>query len=402
MAMREFLWILNQSLNDSFGSAGVSTTYILTDKIGDIAPEEIAGSRVWIILRGLEDRVFQCVTVKKVERILDGFYKDKLLLTADLLKSFRLSRGYVDADNYVLDCLGKFPLGFLDSDKSVCISLRTLIKRNKVVRLTPPPKVNFDSLDVPLPKSPALLAEEAVRSIVANFTLNRLWSNASGQRLGPFSNFAAGLIGTKLVMAPVSSHIMDALSSLDPVEMLADRRLEGMSDSHVPRPLTVPKIDLGFTAIDPMSIHARSYVASDKIIDWDIILEKTEEAERTHQAMLKDISIFLLSCGIVPFESGSIDLMFQRGAETFIFEIKSSTPNNFLSQCSKGAFQLAWYSNAMLLEFPNLYPRLIIHTINNPTLETEAIAALLRLNIQALTYDPAVPWPSKVGGLLWN
>lgn len=116
--------------------------------------------------------------------------------------------------------------------------------------------------------------------------------------------------------------------------------------------------------------------------------------------MLRDISSYLKTQGFPPYESSSVDLMISVGEKTRIFEIKSSTPMNIVAQAAKGAFQMACYINAMVNDYQPLEAALILHKIEEPTLEKFVYDALDRLGVKYLTYDPNKKWPDRAKGLL--
>jgi hypothetical protein len=181
--------------------------------------------------------------------------------------------------------------------------------------------------------------------------------------------------------------------------MLAEMALDHETDAHA-APSRAPSVDVEFTEIDPDKIYARKFISVDsKFRDLEETLNKTEHAEKVHQAMLKDISSYLLTKGVVPYESGSIDLMFRSGSKLNVFEIKSSNAGNLLAQAAKGAFQLACYLNELIKDYGNLEARLVLHETGCREIQSYAIEVLTKLGIQALIYDPAQPWPKRLHGL---
>ena len=61
-----------------------------------------------------------------------------------------------------------------------------------------------------------------------------------------------------------------------------------------------PCVDIVFSEIEPGKIYAREFVSTDsKLRNLEDVLKKTERAEKIHQAMLKDISEYLITNGIM-------------------------------------------------------------------------------------------------------
>ena len=128
-------------------------------------------------------------------------------------------------------------------------------------------------------------------------------------------------------------------------------------------------------------------------------MSKTEAAEKLHQDMLRDISAYLKERGLHPYESTSVDLMIIYNDKTRIFELKSATRDNMVSQVAMGAFQISCYKNAMNEDFNSIIASLIIQKINDYEPEKFVQKALNSMGVGFLIYDPAKPWPDRVDGL---
>jgi len=163
---------------------------------------------------------------------------------------------------------------------------------------------------------------------------------------------------------------------------------------------TSPAVDTEFTEIEPGKIFAREFVSSDsKLRDIEEAIKKTEHAEKIHQSMLKDISEYLITNGIKPYESSSIDLLYKAQGKLVVFEIKSANVENILSQSSKGAFQLACYLNELSKDYENLNAKLVLHVTECPEIQKYAVEVLQRLGIDVFFYDPSKSWPNRIQGL---
>ena len=88
------------------------------------------------------------------------------------------------------------------------------------------------------------------------------------------------------------------------------------------------------------------------------------------------------------------------GNVTRFFEIKSATEENIIAQASKGAFQIACYTNALRNEYSDIHPSLILENIEDNRLGVYVRNALENLGIKCLIYDADTDWPTRVEGLL--
>jgi len=131
------------------------------------------------------------------------------------------------------------------------------------------------------------------------------------------------------------------------------------------------------------------------------MLAKTENAEVIHQEMLRDICKYLGTRFIELFESTSIDLMIDWNGMR-IYEIKSATLENIIAQCAKCSFQLAYYLEALTEKFRIADFALIVHKIDNDSIQEFCIQTLTRLGIKCLVYDPLHEWPNRLPGFCLN
>ena len=397
--VNQAVWILDQSKGSLFSVNGVSGTFMVPRADFNIEPENIASARMWIILRGGEDRLFKSIRIKKIERIVDGYYTSDFILTADVMQSFAIAKTYPAAASFRLSETEHFKYGVspIDADM-VKVFQRTLSKAIKI-KLTPPPdRVLRDIFIDPVPRNSRQLAVAAIKAAVSNFSLDDVWANGLGYKLGPFANFAERLLINQF-SKPLNTQTIDFLRSFDPAMNLLNADISYISSARKEKADRSPSVDIEFTIIDPQTIRAREFVAGVDPRDLVAELKKTEHAEKTHQAMLKDIAEFLITSGVIPYESDSIDLMYGLNNRTVIFEIKSANKKNVLAQSAHGAFQLAFYTNEMNSSYENVDSFLILQSVGNPELERFLEKTLERLNTRVLFYDSEKDWPNKIGGL---
>ena len=358
------------------------------------------GNRLWIVLRGVEDRCIAVACIKRVERYSEGYYANDFLLTCDTATSFRLSSSFEDAKPYVFADFRDLGIGVNRVTEKTASDLKDLALKNLQIKLIAPPDIVLKrvKLDI-VPKKGKGLAKAALSQITQSLPLDQIWASGTGNKLGPFSHFASSLLS---LCGYDASEVTAFLKAGDPTSLLIRTAASGSAPSREPSVRSTEKsVDLDFTEIDPKTIYAREFVLSEGTLsDLESALNKTEAAEKLHQDMLRDISSYLEEAGIMPYESGSIDLMISSHDRVKIFEIKSSTPLNIVAQAAKGAFQMACYVNAMENDYLLLSSALILHKIGDEGLERFVHEALSRLGVEYLTYDPDKKWPDRINGLL--
>ena len=395
--MSDLVWILADDKGSSFGSAGVSGSYIIPRNEVNFAPESLAGRRLWVVLRGYEDRLLLLVKIKKVERIINGYYSGDYWISPEMTGSLKLVSGFAGAARYSTKSTrhSKFGVSELSQESSDALAL--LVKGSIQTKLLPPDKRSLSKVDFQLlPSNGRRLAQSALRAVVSHLTLEQVWANVTGVRFGAFSNYACALL-TEKIDTKLSPSIVDYLKHFDPVSVMftEEKTVAAPAQNH-----SAPSVDTEFSEIEPGKIYAREFVSVDsKLKNLEEALNKTEHAEKIHQAMLKDISEYLISNGVTPYESSSIDLLYKAKKKLNVFEIKSSNVDNILYQSAKGAFQLACYLNELGKDYDDLNARLVLHVTESPELQKYVVEALRRLDIEVLFYDPSKPWPHRIQGL---
>lgn len=398
--MTDLVWVLDGEKGPAFGSSGVSGSYILPKNEVDFDPKSLAGRRLWVVLRGQEDRLRLLVKIKKVERIIDGYYLGDYWITPEMAGSLKLVSDYVGAARYATMSTRSSRLGVSELSPDASDVLAALVKGSIQTKLLSPDKRLLSQVVFQLvPSNDRRLAQSALRAVVSHLRLEQVWANGTRDRLGAFSNYACALLMEKMGVKPSPSTV-DDLKAFDPLSMIFAEKKSEAERGALGKSYNAPYVDTEFSEIEPGKIYAREFVSVDsKLRNLEEAINKTEHAEKIHQAMLKDISEFLLTNGITPYESSSIDLLYRSREKLNIFEIKSSNVDNILSQSSKGAFQLACYLNELSKDYDNLNARLVLHMTESNELQNYAVEALRRLGIEVLFYDPGKSWPNRIQGL---
>jgi hypothetical protein len=292
------------------------------------------------------------------------------------------------------------PIGISKLSLSQIDALRTAVLQKIQVRISRPLDNIFDNLKfIHLPETSRAIARMGISSILRNFALDDVWAYGLGDRNSPFAFFTTCMLEHRGID---SSRLTDFLIETDPIaQLLSTIKSSEIDERNVENTDIDTHVDLSFSEIDPKKLVARTFVAQecDKR-NVSESLSKTEEAEKMHQGMLKDISLFLKSQGIIPFQSASIDLVYWVEEKTYFYEIKSATPENILAQAAKGAFQIACYSREMDADYSSVHSALILQKIDDLRLEIFVKKTLGYLGIKCLFYDRGVAWPNRVDGLL--
>lgn len=380
-------------------SEGVSAGYVLPKSYAPEAPAVLAGGFIWIVLRGIRgDALFAQIYVEMVEQFEDGFNAGDFLLTTNLAKSYRCSTTYESGlINFPVRETTSLPLGLNEIEEGTFEGLSSHARRATAIKLQKPSVTTLGRIDLPLFQGiSAITAEAVIAATTRHLPLEEIWAS-NKPKLPPFANFAYyALLAT--CGDDIAESLQKKLSVSDPTIATIDasRNIDspcGQGQS--------PVVDINLLPIDPDRIYARKFVARcQNPIDLADIAEKTEHAEKRHQDMLRDIVIRLKNLGFSPLQSSSIDLFVAAKSTFFLFELKSATAQNIMSQAAKGAFQLGCYMNALVGERCSSGKLvLVLETTGVPRLDSYVFDVLRTLGLSALFYDISKPWPNRLAGL---
>lgn len=398
--MKQYIWILSADMVLRLKEAGgVSSTYILPKPHVQTDPAGLVGGHIWMILRGTRgDALFACIHVDMVEQFEDGLNIGDLLLTTNLTKSYRCSTTYDSGSiNFHTDKTSSLPFGVSAIDGAAFAALSAQAANAIAVKLQRPSQIVWGKANIQFSQEAAFItAEMALATITARFALEDIWAG-SKPKLPPFANFAYHAL-LSIYGETIGKRLIGDLSRLDPTIIRAETPKSADAVDGLYRK---PTVDINLIPIEPDRIYARKFIArSQNPIDLADIVEKVEHAEKRHQDMLRDIVIRLKAMGFLPLQSSSLDLFVPTRHGCSIFEIKTATPQNILSQAAKGTFQLGCYKAALQeAGYDNCRLVLVMEAAGASELESYAFDILHSFGISVLFYDIAKSWPDKLKGL---
>jgi hypothetical protein len=391
-----FVWIVPHDLKNSFQRKGLASHYVIPKGMIHGNELQLLGVAVWVIVRGKHDIVTLYLQFKRIEKFAESINEGDFLAQTDFKKSFKITRHENSATNFVFDGLAKITIGINEIPAEINDKLVSMVISKVQTKLQSPEKlVNGLKYDDNY-KNQQGKSRKAMRVILENFCLDEVWASKMNLNISPFANFAYTFVSGKKDMA-IAKQLLPYFQSVDP---LTHFTVNGRTENKkLESKVTMQIVDNDLTEIDISTIYARDFIADKYQIDIEAALEKTEVAEKLHQDMLRDIAMFLRLQNIIPYESNSIDLLFNWKSFTRLIEIKSTTNNNLMAQCARGAFQLAFYHQALMADFTELKSALIIHKIDSQDILSNCLSILEKLNTTCLIYDPEQEWPNKVQGL---
>lgn len=126
-------------------------------------------------------------------------------------------------------------------------------------------------------------------------------------------------------------------------------------------------------------------------------LFKTDRAEANHQHIVSELASFVISNGLDPKESKSVDMIVECGMEHILIEVKSSTSENFYRQCVTGAIQVLGYVYAMKSEqLIDTTPIVVVEHSIVGDLGLYFRSFLDFLGVKLMIYHDDQAWPQKI------
>lgn len=397
--MTDYVWLIRSNEDNPFKPSGISSTYLVPKEAYNGLIEDICGTRLWICLRKNEDRCIAFVRVTAMHQFSEGYYAGDYLISCDTSLSFRLTSTYSSAANYSVDNLQSLEPGIHRLKPTNASSLCDMVTKSIHVKFNPPTTSALRGLSLPyIPKSLKSLVNTGISTITCNRNMDDLWKSGQNQKLGPFSNFAFPILHEH---HKDRDALISLLENIDPVSVLGEELdPQEQAGSAIAQRAHLGMVDDNFSEIDPESVYARSFTSKAIFHDHDLMVQKTNYAEKKHQDMLRDITSYLRKIGVLSYQSNSIDLMIARNGGIEIFELKSANNSNILSQAAKGAFQLAHYTTSIEKNYNLLRSSLILEKISDPHIDSIAKKALTKLGVTCLEYDPQADWPDRLIGLI--
>lgn len=394
--MRYFAWIINSDEENWLSSDKLlSNSYLFPSQDEELA-SSLAGSVVFVFLKGRNgDFLSRQLSIQSVERVIDETLFKGYMLNVNLLASFVITAKYSSSNmNCRLDSPLELPLGISELDEMTHNAILEKIKLNSAIRFTHP---RAESLIVKKPANilnPTITsASLLIKTVIQNHALDSIWGSVDFPN--PFINFTYEYLRQWNV---------DNLTTWKKTLRNYLIQNAGNKITGIRQPIdSCPEVDINFEKVNPDFIFTRSFVSRADESDCHNSLEKTENAEKRHQEILKDISLRLMALGLIPMQSSSIDLAIRNADSSYsFFEIKTTHSKNAIAQSGKGAFQLAIYSyaaNKAGLDIKSCC--LIIESINDE-FNSFLNGSLNILGIPLLIYDSNKDWPNRLSDIAGN
>ncbi len=315
----------------------------------------------------------------------EPFSSIRLLPRNEAIENWRLP---VVADGLVRECTEEEEALFLK-----------IISKNKRVGFAPPPRVILDSI----PRTIFRDFERIVPDQLATVLRTLAFGDVIRSKAWPGSLSRLGGVTLSLLKEThpelEENQIVDLLSALESLtdfDQNTSRSPQEIANALASLP---PIVDTFLEEIDPDGISPRSFIAKSQIsaIDW---LDKTDQAEESHERILKDFVLFLKKSGYKTYKTRSFDLLTEKAGSRILWEVKSANAFNTVSQGEKGIIQLLRYSTALSdVGLSGLKYFLLLQDSGQKLAYKYLSKIAIRAGIELRLYNGSVSWPDRVTDL---
>jgi hypothetical protein len=402
--MNSHVWIVPKEHVEGFGDFGVAQSYIVPNHtLTDVTSSDITGF-IWVLLRGSEDRLLLMLYINDVQQINDGLYKSDYIISVDPTRSFKIGKTFQDLARYTTIGFEHYSVGIRKLVPDQVNALLHVLNRNVVIRLTTPSKKLLSRIKVECTdRSHESLLREVMIACVSSFNVDSIWCNGAAEKYkyAPFASVAIAFMQVYYPSIDVQA-FDDKLLLLDPYlyAIQYSNTIQSTNSDSQPQN-SGSNVDLFLTKIVPEHIVARTFDTRQiEINDLSAAIRKTEFAEVKHQRILADISRYLITIGISPLQSRSVDLAFIVSDALILVEIKTCDFKNVVTQASKGAFQLAYYKRAFLADYSKVEMILVLEDFGSNEVNASIEETLRLLGINTSYYRGSLEWPERLTGLI--
>lgn len=397
MPKRSRVWIFDASSLAGGLDGLFSLEYHLHGSRLKVPPESLIDSRLWLVVRdGDRFYLYAVLMPAMLQLYREGTYKGDFLLHTNAFGCVRFLPRKEQKMPWQLSDTFDGVEGVRECSQDEEAEFLRAITNNYRVGFSSPP----GAIKVSIPKTRlddiARAAADQLALTLRAIAFGDIWRPQTAPR-------SVSAIGSLALESLLEAHpefdpekaaelvgSLDPLSS-DPANPL--KELPRISDAFADLP---PMVDTFLQKLDPESIAPRSFVASASSYasDW---LDKTNDAEEAHEAILKTLAVRLLDSGFAISKSRSFDLFAEKSDTRVLFEVKSATKANVAAQGEKGIVQLLRYASALSgKEFGNIEFCIVLQDTHQPETAMHLSKMAQRAGLDLLLFDGEKDWPSRI------
>lgn len=399
MAKENYIWIFSSDELRSGLAGPFSLEYHISRLKLSVEVASLLDSKIWLLVKSKGDLyLYGFITPHCIEQYEEGAYEGDFLLHASPFSSIRLLPRLESSDTWVIPNVSSQKEGIRTCSNEELLIFAGLIDQNNRVSFGPPSKTLLSSV----PKTVYIDRERAVLDQMALVLRALAFGDVTRSRAFPHSVSAMGGLALHLLGQgefPLNDEeSVSLVTSLDPLSPGGEAvKIQRKVDkSSVAFSLIV---DTFLEKINPEQIFPRTFVAKSKnySLHW---LEKTNQAEKNHEEILKDLVLFLNGEGFETFKSRSFDLYSKKNGIEIVWEVKSANAMNSMEQGERGIVQLLRYATA-LSEHGNNDVR--FHLLLQSSSKQGSYHYLSRMakkaGVELFIYDKNRKWPDRVFGV---
>lgn len=399
MPKNDYIWTFNATTLAPGLDGNFSLEYHINGSKLNVSPELLIDSRLWLVIRsGGENYLYGVLLPAMLEQYREGTYKGDYVMHTNAFGSVRFLPRRESKKPWLLSesFNGIETVRVATSEEKM--SFQRMVTRNYRVGFAAPPSAIIDAV----PKTKLDDVGRAVPDQLALTLRTVSFGDVSRSQSMPASLSALGSIALDVLhkAQPLLDigEAMQVMSSLDPIRATADPALKDIETITKAFSKLPPMVDTFLEEIDPESISPRTFVASAESysMDW---LDKTNDAEESHEKILKDVVLHLKTKGFRTYKSRSFDLFAENANIRLLFEIKSSTNENAAAQGERGIVQLLRYASAISnVDMNGVTFNLLLQESDRYSVLKHLTNMAERTGFRLWLYNKEMEWPARIHG----
>ena len=395
----DYVWIFNEVALGLGIKGAFSLEYHVPKAKLKVDPSKLVGSKLWLVIRnGDESFLYAMLVPSTIEIYQEGKYEGDYLLCSEIFFSVRFLPRHESREPWKLH-LSQAEEEIRECTNDEQIAFGKIVDLNHRVSFAAPSRLVVDSI----PRTAFKEIERAVPDQLMSTLRTVAFGDVTRAHSSPNTVSAFGSITLDIIKMThpnlIETDIINLIAALDPMAKIMYASRESQQDVFRTLSSLPPIVDTFIEEIDLDKISPRTFVAGtpNYSSEW---IEKTNDAEREHEKILKELVLRLKEKGFNVYKSRSFDVFAEKDELRLLWEIKSSNGFNSVAQGEKGIVQLLRYSIALSNDKWGGVKFLLLLQDSERIAVQEYLSKMAdRAGIGMWFYDEKNNWPHRVFNL---
>lgn len=363
--------------------SGASFQFILPKEKMIFNPADLLGTVLWIVVEE-DSRCYltQRGQVDSISTIKEGPNDGDFIIDLNKSRTIKTVSPAKEKRKWELTNDQKLKIGFDQCPDEYGNYFESMIKNNIVVRIAEHDTIRQLDLKKWSENFGYGKTIYELEKLNSKASLDDLSTSAKLKWMSPFG---FEIYKSYKVESSEEQQLLGIIRAIDPIRMSENHaRQYKVGDSET------KYIDAELRPTTPDEIIARNFISGSNTVNFEEMLEKTEQAEKLHQEIVRNIAKGLILKKVVPLVSRSVDLAFKNNGVLFVLEVKTIKKENLISQFYKGVSQLLHYMVQIeFFEPTKTKGVLVLGNQSNILIDPLLLKMAYKAGIDVINYDRA-------------